>query len=145
MKSFFTELFVHNSDCNQKILQRLTEHEEHISAKTINLYKHILDAHSIWNKRITPDYIFQEKYNLQNFVLWDIKNLNVSLSIIENRDMNTYIEYTTKNGNTYSHSIPDILYQIIQHSNYHRGQIAAEMRQCNIEPVLTDWIYYKMN
>ncbi|QLH28398.1 MAG: hypothetical protein HWD63_02710 [Candidatus Parvibacillus calidus] len=37
----------------------------------------------------------------------------------------------------------DIIFHIINHSTYHRGQIAMEFRQSGLEPLNTDYIFYK--
>ncbi|WP_185211767.1 DinB family protein [Sphingobacterium mizutaii] len=36
------------------------------------------------------------------------------------------------------------MFHIINHSNYHRAQIATELRKQEIEPIQTDYIKYKL-
>ncbi|MNR31393.1 DinB family protein [compost metagenome] len=67
------------------------------------------------------------------------------MAIIDEFDLDLPINYSLSTGKMFTHSIRDILFQIINHSTYHRGQIATEFRQCNMEPILTDWIVYKMS
>jgi len=52
------------------------------------------------------------------------------------------VSYTNSMGVAYSSTIGDILTQVINHSTYHRGQIASAMRRAGLAPVLTDFIVY---
>lgn len=56
-------------------------------------------------------------------------------------DLAESIEYVNSKGQRWSSRIDDILTQVILHSSYHRGQIAAEVRGGGSEPVLTDFIH----
>ena len=50
---------------------------------------------------------------------------------------------TNSKGETFSNKIKDILFHIINHSTYHRAQIATDLKQNGIEPINTDYIFYK--
>jgi uncharacterized damage-inducible protein DinB len=56
-------------------------------------------------------------------------------------DLAESIEYVNSKGQRWSSRIDDVLTQVILHSSYHRGQIAAEVRAGGGEPVLTDFIH----
>lgn len=51
------------------------------------------------------------------------------------------VSYTNSKGERFSNEAADILVHVVMHSAYHRGQIAAEMRACGLEPVYTDFIH----
>lgn len=42
-----------------------------------------------------------------------------------------------------SPKIKDIMFHIVNHSTYHRAQIATELKDHGIEPLKTDYILYK--
>jgi len=76
-----------------------------------------------------------EEINQQNF-----KN---SIQIIENYDSDQRREYHNSKGTAFENSIFEMLFQAVNHSTYHRGQINSLLRQNGIEPVVTDYIFYK--
>lgn len=50
------------------------------------------------------------------------------------------IAYKNSKGEAYESSVRDILTHTFNHSTYHRGQIAADMRQAGHVPAYTDFI-----
>lgn len=148
MKQFFRELFAYNFHFNQRILQVLIDRHGQVPGKLVSLNCHIVNVHTIWNNKILPTNVTTKPwdiFDLKDLKETDDKNFQTSIYILDNFDFDFQIKYTTSNGEEYSNSICDILFQIINHSTYHRGQLATELRLFNIEPLLTDWIFYKMN
>jgi uncharacterized damage-inducible protein DinB len=146
MELFFKELFEYNHHFNQKLSEVFVEKHDMISEKSVRLFSHILNAHHIWNSRITG------KQN--TFSVWDIhaveqfreiddKNFNETVPALNYVDFNGIISYKTTKGQVFENKISDILFHIINHSTYHRGQIAADFRQNGTEPLSTDYIFYK--
>jgi uncharacterized damage-inducible protein DinB len=43
----------------------------------------------------------------------------------------------------FSNDIKSIIFHVINHSTYHRGQIASEFKQNGLDPMVTDYILYK--
>ncbi len=147
MKTFFKELFQYNNHFNQEVISVLTENPEKASEKCIKLLSHILNVQQIWNCKIRPDqlpYGTWEIHQIQNFYEIDRKNFEHSTLILDKFDLNQIIQHSNSKGQIFNNSVRDILFQIINHSTYHRGQIATEFRQSGLEPLLTDYIYYKM-
>jgi uncharacterized damage-inducible protein DinB len=143
---FFKELFEYSHHFNQQLATVFTEQSTLTSEKSIKLFSHILNAHQIWNSRIIQD--------KNQFGVWDIHtvhelkeidrtNYTNSIRILDQSDLSSSIKYTNFKGDTYTNSIKDILFHIINHSTYHRGQIATEFKQAGIEPLNTDYIFYK--
>lgn len=146
MNSFFKELFEYSHHYNQQLWYIFNEKAEQTSEKSIMLFNHLLNAHQIWNNRVNP--------TQTTFGVWDIHpiedcrsidkvNFERSLFILKNLDLNKIISYTNTKGQDFSNSIRDILFHIINHSTYHRGQIATELKQSGFEPLITDFIFYK--
>jgi uncharacterized damage-inducible protein DinB len=142
MKTFFKELFEYGHHFNQKLGDAFITNPDKTSEKSVKLYSHILNAHQIWNCRIEPNqspFEIWEIHPIHNCKDIDKKNYENTLLILDKFDMNNTINYT----NTKSNSIRDILFHIINHSTYHRGQIAIEFRQNGVDPLVTDYIFYK--
>jgi uncharacterized damage-inducible protein DinB len=146
MKDFFRELFEYNQHCNQLVADVITDHTGRISEKAMTLFCHSINAHQIWNNRIDPQ--------SATFGVWQLhspeackmllkENFEHSLSIIEHFDLATACSYSNTKGQSFSNTVGDILFHMINHTTYHRGQIATELRSRGIEPVVADFIFYK--
>lgn len=146
MKAFFTGLFEYNHHCNRQLEELFAAHAGNIPGKVPLLYSHILNAHHIWNSRIIPSH--------QSFTVWQLHametfqaigedNFKNSLHILSGYDIEKLVSYNTSRGDQFSNSIKDILFHVINHSTYHRAQIATELKQAGIAPVSTDYIFYK--
>lgn len=147
MKPFFKDLFQYNNRFNQEIISALTENPGKVTAKCIKLLSHILNVHQIWNSRIAPGQIpygSWEIHPIQEFDALERKNFEHSIQILDKFELTQAIQYSNNKGQIFNNSLHDILFQVINHSTYHRGQIATEFRQIGLEPILTDYIYYKM-
>jgi len=73
----------------------------------------------------------------------DANNYRHSLKILDEIDLAAIINYSNSQGQPFSNSVRAILFHIVNHSTYHRGQIATEFRNSGIEPIHTDYILYK--
>lgn len=51
------------------------------------------------------------------------------------------VDYVNSKGERYTSSAGDILTHVVFHGAYHRGQIAASMRESGFEPAYTDYIH----
>jgi uncharacterized damage-inducible protein DinB len=146
MNEFFKELYQYSHHFNQKLCDFFNENPDKISEKSVKLYNHILNAHQIWNNRIEPKqthFGVWEIHPIQNCKDIDKANFEHSLHILDNFDLNQTINYTNTKGQSFSKSIQNICFHTINHSTYHRGQIAADFRQNGLEPLVTDFIFYK--
>ena len=61
-------------------------------------------------------------------------NQEHSLLILDKFDINETINYSNSNGKTFSKVIRDLLFHVINHSTYHKAQIATEFRQNGLDP-----------
>lgn len=147
MKPFFKDLFQYNNHFNQEIISALNENPEKASGKCISLISHILNVHQIWNCRIQPGQIpygSWEIHPIQGLPAIERKNFEHSIQILDKFELTQNVQYSNNKGQIFKNGLHDILFQVINHSTYHRGQIATEFRQIGLEPLLTDYIYYKM-
>ncbi len=146
MKQFFKELFEYGHHFNQKLGDIFIDSPDKTSEKSIRLFNHILNAHQIWNNRIEPKqppFGVWEIHPVQNLKNSNQANYEQTLQILDTVDLDKTINYTNSRGQAFSNSVRDILFHVINHSTYHRGQIAADFRQNGLEPLVTDYIFYK--
>lgn len=146
MKEYFTGLFHYNYEINDRLSNAINSNSEKVSARIVTLFQHILRVHQVWNIRIdtggsmagVPD-----SYPENEFSQVNNSNYESSIAILEKYNMEDLIDYRAFDGQNYKNTIGDILFHVINHSTYHRAQIATEFRQCGLEPLVTDYILYK--
>jgi uncharacterized damage-inducible protein DinB len=146
MKSFFNELFEYSHYFNQKLGDAFTDNADRVSEKAIKLYSHILNAHQIWNNRINPKQVIfgvWEIHSIQNCKQIDRENFENSLVLIDKFDLNETVHYTNTKGEAFTNDVKSIIFHIINHSTYHRGQIASELKRNGLDSLVTDYILYK--
>lgn len=146
MKVFFNQLFDYNFYCNKKFIEECSGMKK-VPAKSQELFSHVLNAHHIWNARIQGKPASFEVWQPQPLKNWgDIHydNQRDSFEIITNADnFEIRIDYENSEGRLFSNTLRDILFHIINHSTYHRGQIAMDMRKNKVDPLVLDYIFYK--
>lgn len=64
------------------------------------------------------------------------------LASLEESDLEREMETTTTAGSTYRHRYADMFRHLANHSTYHRGQVAAMLRQLGEKPPATDLIRF---
>ncbi len=147
MKNLFNELLDYNFYCNKKLIDQFQTIETMVTVKNSSLFSHILNAHHIWNARLTgtaEKYQVSQVHKITDFTDIHYDNQRTSFEIITNMDdFDKRIDYENNEGRQFANTAKDILFHIINHSTYHRGQIATESRNNNIEPLALDYIIYK--
>ncbi len=146
MKPFFKELFEYGHYFNQQLAEVFAENPGKTSEKSVKLYSHILNAHHIWNHRIDarqPVFGVWEEHPIHHFKTIDDANHAYTLSILDRLELTDSIDYSNTSGQAFANNVQDILFHVVNHSTYHRGQIAIEFRKCGLEPLMTDYIFYK--
>lgn len=146
MKSFFKELFEYTFHFNEMVLDSLIKINEDIPEKVLQLINHTINAQEIWNVRIEEKLSTTDVWAIRPMnILKEINKINYqnSLYIIDNFDFERKIKYTNSKGQSFENTIRDMLFHIINHSTYHRAQIATYCKLDNITPLVTDYIFYK--
>lgn len=145
MKEKLVDLFEYTYHFNKEMIKIISENLEKVDEKTISLINHTLNAQQIWNSRIL---------NEKSFEVWQInpfenlnginqQNFNKSLEIVQKFDPDQKIEYQNSRGTKFENTVFEMLFQAINHSTYHRGQINSLLKQSGITPILADYIFYK--
>lgn len=145
MKEKLVDLFEYTYHFNKEMIKIISENLQKVDEKTISLINHTLNAQQIWNSRIL---------NEKSFEVWQInpfenlneinqQNFNKSLEIVQKFDPDQKIKYQNSRGTKFENTVFEMLFQAINHSTYHRGQINTLLKQSGITPILTDYIFYK--
>src|SRR5690606_14557535 len=138
--------FAYSNQCNQRLAEVFIKHPDTTSEKAVSLFSHILNAHHIWNNRVDPKqapFGVWEVHDIKDFKQIDQSNYERSLRILDSFDLDATITYTNSKGQSFQNSIKDVLFHIVNHSTYHRGQIATDFKTTGLQPLVTDYIFYK--
>jgi uncharacterized damage-inducible protein DinB len=145
MKDFFRTLFDYNYTVNQRLATVLSENPGKTSEKAVSLFSHILNAHQIWNNRVDPvqpPFAVWQYHSISDCSEIDKINYEHTLRILDNFEIETIITLPKIRGKIANKSVGDLLFHVINHASYHRGQIATEMRNSGLEPLLTDYFLF---
>ena len=145
MKEHFQDILEYNQHFNQLLIENFLENSSVWCEKSKSLLNHILNAHQVWNARIL---------NQESFEVWQINtndsllkinsnNFENSSKILSERTLTEVILYKNSKGIEFENTIQEIFFHFINHSTYHRGQIAMLMKEAGLEPLNTDYIFYK--
>lgn len=145
MKEKLIDLFEYTYHFNEEMIKVISENLEKVDEKTISLINHTLNAQQIWNSRVLGERSFEvwQMNPFENLQQINDQNFKKSIQIVESSDVDQRIEYQNSKGTKFENSIFEMLFQAINHSTYHRGQINSLLKQNGIAPILTDYIFYK--
>ncbi|MEX1239232.1 MAG: DinB family protein [Cyclobacteriaceae bacterium] len=146
MKRYFLKLYQYNDWADKRVLDALTRQRVD-DEQILTLMGHIVAAQFLWLHRIrglpAPDVKLWGSYQLNQLVDLAERAGKQWLEFVEgtenfNREM-TYKNYV---GDDYTNNVEMVMIHLVNHSSYHRAQIALLLRQKGLEPVNTDFITY---
>jgi uncharacterized damage-inducible protein DinB len=146
MKDFYKELFDYNNQVNQQLITAFNEHSGAVSEKSVQWLNHILNAHQVWISRIDKQQEPLSSWHVHSpgyLKDLDIANFKRSRDILNDYELGQVVSYTNSVGKSHSNSIKDILFHVINHSTYHRGQIASDFKNSDLKPLVSDYIAFK--
>ncbi len=146
MKSHFKTLYEYTRSSNAATIGLVEKYGETIPQNVLVTFSHIINAHHIWNARILGEMELVkvwDVHSVEKLESLDVKNFNGSIAILDLIPIEKIILYKNSKGISYQNEVKDILFHVVNHSTYHRGQVMAQIRAAGLEPVSTDFIFYK--
>jgi len=146
MEDYFIDLFRYNQWSNNKVMGVLRVNE--VPENSLSFMSHLVVAEIVWLSRTVNE-------DFGSFGLWkamDIEKLSLLQSDFDRKwiemiqmttDFNKEITYQNTKGDSYSSKLSEIIIHVANHSTYHRGQIAIDLRENGIQAASTDYIFYK--
>ena len=140
--------FEYDDWANKEVLKSL-ERLSGSGERVLQLYSHIAAAQNIWCARL-------HHQDTSGFAVWPSLNLKECadqleilhqqwkrlLNDITMKELVEHVVYRNTKGQEFKNTVQDILIHVINHSSYHRGQIAAEVRKAGGTPAVTDYIVF---
>lgn len=149
MKKYFKELLEYSHYYNLEIIKKFNDGDLHfiIPERAVQLFAHTLNAHKIWNNRLKNEGELVDVWgdiHIEDMEAMENKNFRETLQILEIEDLDRIVRFQNSSKESFQNSVKDIVFHIVNHSTYHRGQIATEFRKKGIDPIVSDYVYYKL-
>jgi len=146
MKAYFLKLYQYNAWSNKRVLGCLTRQNVR-DEKILSIMGHIVAAQFLWLHRIKglpPASVkLWGEYTLEQVVSMGEEAGRLWLEFVESTDdFNRELTYTNYVNDPYVQNVETIMIHLVNHSSYHRAQIALLLRQKGYEPINTDFITY---
>jgi len=117
--------------------------------KPLKVFSHVLGAQRVWRARFDDP-------NPPNAQPWAVLTQEQCHSAIDeiyqrwvellgtlsDEKLSENLVYHTTKGAKFETAIRDVLTHLLMHSAYHRGQVAAAVREAGGKPALTDYVAY---
>jgi uncharacterized damage-inducible protein DinB len=150
--------FAYEKDAHEKTLSSLDtvpeERRRHPSyRRAVGLVGHLVAARELWLHRFgvrptgptSSAELFPETFTLDELS----SRLRVMhqewgdyLAALDEAELARVFEYRSLEGERYRNLVEDLLTQLFGHSWYHRGQVAALVRDLGGKPAVTDYVFW---
>jgi len=144
MKDVLKQLLTYNDEANRRFIDAVLAARP-AGERVGVILSHILNAHHIWNARVggaSPAGDPREARPAESWTGTNAENSRRSLELVESEDTERVVEYRDTRGNSHHNRVRDIFLHVVNHSSYHRGQLALLLGQEQIVPPATDYIFY---
>lgn len=146
MKERFTRLYEYNIWANN-LFSDVLKSQPFENQQIEKLFSHISNAQFVWLDRIKP---------LEREVpgIWELQPLHEAIELIKEgsslwldfiysqEEYESVVSYKNSKGDKFETRLSDILTHVANHGTHHRGQIATLLRQEDIDPPSSDFIFY---
>lgn len=147
IKHHFIHLFQYNSWATKESIESIQKLDSP-SDRIISLVSHVIAAQQIWFNRIVDDKTTLSPWEVYSFDECIGKSEEITsrwLNYLEHTSdegLEKLIHYKNTKGDVFENSVKDILTHVINHSTYHRAQIALLIKEAGGRPAVTDYIVY---
>lgn len=138
----WTKLIDYTEQADARILAALLQAPD-CTEKMVTLMSHVLNAQHVWASRILglkPDFGPWTVHDKQTFIALSQQNIGLLKRVLAEIPLEETVQYTNSQGDTFVNRIDDILFHVINHSTYHRAQLASMLKLQDINPPVTDYI-----
>ncbi|MEQ8304143.1 MAG: DinB family protein [Cyclobacteriaceae bacterium] len=146
MKKYFLKLYQYNEWANKRVLDGL-KRQNVDKEEILKIMSHVISALFIWLSRIEgkspAGYPLWKVYPLHELDRMNEEITKRWLDFVQNHeDFNWEMSYHNYVGDPYTNNVEQIMIHLVNHSSYHRAQVALLLRQNGMEPINTDFITY---
>ncbi|MBC7744182.1 MAG: damage-inducible protein DinB [Flavobacterium sp.] len=139
------ELIRYSQTADQKIIEIFDQSDKQMP-EAEKVFSHVLNAQHIWMKRIIYEHTSYFAWQIHDRKLFErihLENFLLIVKIFKEVNPEENIMYQNSLGLKYTCKVSDIFVHVVNHSTYHRGQIATLFKSAGIMPPVTDYIILK--
>ena len=121
---------------------------ETVPDRALELFTHLLRTQDVWYGRVRGTDHAELDFWETDPLPACVKRLSESTerwqSVLDERagELDKPISYTNSSGTPFETPLRDILTHVVNHGTHHRAQIAPELREADIDPPATDYIFF---
>jgi len=147
-KDHFIHLFKYSDWATRQTTESIINLKKK-NRKSVELLSHIISAKKIWLNRILGKDILTDPWQKLMQEEWTSQSTPITeawinlLEGLKEKDFERRIEYSNMKGEKFANTIKDIIVHVVNHSTYHRAQIALLVKKSGGEPARTDYIFYQ--
>jgi uncharacterized damage-inducible protein DinB len=144
----FRSLFRYTRWANSRVLTAM-QAVDAAPDRAVELFSHLLRAQNLWFGRV-------EGTDHANVALWVDEALAACAeraeasarrwrTVLDERaahDLDQPIAYTNSKGTSFETPLRDLLSHVVNHGTHHRAQVALVLREADIVPPPTDYIFF---
>jgi len=149
MDSHLNRLFDHLEWANDQVLEVLEAAEAPVPEAALTVFGHLLGAEQVWLSRIqgkaSPKPAVWPSLSVAQARAQAEANLAGFRAVLETATgpvLARVVEYKNTKGEAFWTPLRDILFHVVLHGAYHRGQVAMSLRQGGLVPASTDFITF---
>jgi uncharacterized damage-inducible protein DinB len=149
-QAFFKEKFEYDLHSNLGWLKFLEENEDALDSTNLKelsrWMSHIINVHHIWNTRLMNKISESEDWDLlplSYFERFLFENYNQTIQFLEQHSLSEKVNYHDSEGVPMEKETMDILYHLLNHSNYHRAQMAIKSKEWGFKIPSSNFIVFR--
>ena len=145
MQDILRDRFKIDLSRNLQLFNILSQNEEHLNSFIKRSFSHIINTHYIWLCRIegsSPESNFWDQLPLHHGEKFLQENYLRTISYLDDHELQQKVNYHDEEGVKLDDSLGNILLHVLDHGNYHRGQISMELRKQGVTPPSMNLIPY---
>ena len=146
--SDFATLFRYNRWASDRVFDTM-QSAENVPERAVELFSHLLRAQDVWYGRVAgtdhADLDFWATDSLPACADRLDDSTRRWQAVLDERahdNLDQPIAYENSKGTLFETPLRDILTHVVNHGTHHRAQIALVLREADISPPATDYIFY---
>ena len=147
----FERLLNYTKWANTRILEALRSGDD-VPERAVELFSHLLRSRDVWYGRVEGTEHASLRFWVQDTLSECAERLDASTrrwrTVLADRGadgLDDTVEYENSSGEHFENTLRDVLTHVVNHGTHHRAQIALILREADIAPPATDYIYYLRN
>ncbi|MBX2844677.1 MAG: hypothetical protein KTR13_00570 [Saprospiraceae bacterium] len=144
MKNLLRRYLEFNHWANSQYIQSISN--DGITNDKIHWWmSHNLNAQHTWQCRLQNKATKYKVFQVHPMNDWQAIEDDIyqeGLHLLDTIDLDQDFNYQSTSGTKYQDKVKDVFLHFVDHSSYHRGQIAAKYRELGLEPLRTNFIHW---